>query len=276
MKPLVSDSRRVRRLIVHADDLGLAHSVNEATFMALQEGVVSSASVMVPCPNFREAANFASRNPKIDVGIHLTLTSEWPRYRWGPVAPRSAVSSLIDATGCFFSNVANLVRQADMTHVEIELRAQIELAMNSGITPTHLDSHMYALFALPAGHSLLRRIAREYGLLTPMFPHKAKQLPGTEPSLQRLYEIMPTASAERWVAEYQHIVDCLPDGVSVLVVHLGKDDDELKLITDGIWQWGARWRALDDMALRSASFRDALRRNEVQICRWSDVGIPVE
>ena len=89
-------------LIIHADDAGLSHSENRATIQSLEQGVVNSYSIMVPCPWFYEMANFAKNNPQYDCGVHLTLTCEWENYKFGPVLPITDVPSLVDENGFFF------------------------------------------------------------------------------------------------------------------------------------------------------------------------------
>ena len=88
-----------RLLIVHADDLGMAHTVNSASFAAMKTGLVNSASIMIPCPWLPEVAVWARQHPEADLGIHLTLTSEWKLFRWGPVLPEDRVATLLDAAG---------------------------------------------------------------------------------------------------------------------------------------------------------------------------------
>lgn len=83
-------------LIIHADDLAVAHAENRASIDAMTHGVVSSASVMVPCPWLPEVAQYARENKNHDLGLHLTLTSEWNPYKWGPVASRSEVATLVN------------------------------------------------------------------------------------------------------------------------------------------------------------------------------------
>ncbi len=131
-----------RIAVVHADDIGMCHAANIGAFDALANGVVSCGSIMVPCPWFREAADLARANPQADLGVHLTLNSEWPHYRWGPVAGRDRVASLLDAQGYLPRTQLEVLRAAKPEHVEIELRAQIEMALAAGIDVTHLDSHM--------------------------------------------------------------------------------------------------------------------------------------
>src|SRR5438105_2104007 len=131
-------------LIVHADDVGMTHSVNAATIKALDSGLVNSASIMVPCPWFPEIADYAKAHPELDFGLHLTLTSERVYYRWGPVAPRDKVPTLVDANG-YFHHDWSPDTHIDPRDAELELRAQIDRAYSMGVHPTHLDSHQYRL-----------------------------------------------------------------------------------------------------------------------------------
>jgi chitin disaccharide deacetylase len=131
-------------LIVHADDLGVAHSVNAASVQALESGAINSASIMVPCPWFPEIADYAKAHPGADFGLHLTLTSERVYYRWGPVAPADQVHSLLDENGYFHQDWTPVTR-IDLREAEIELRAQIDRAYAMGVRPTHLDSHQLRL-----------------------------------------------------------------------------------------------------------------------------------
>src|ERR1700722_16307725 len=131
-------------LIVHADDLGFTHSANAASIEALESGAVNSASIMVPCPWFPEIADYAKSHPQIDFGLHLTLTSERVYYRWGPVASKDKVPSLLDENG-YFHHDWSRDTHINPKDAELELRAQIERALAMGVRPTHLDSHQYRL-----------------------------------------------------------------------------------------------------------------------------------
>src|SRR5262249_48495006 len=144
--------RDTKMIIVHADDVGVTHSVNAATIKALETGLVNSASIMVPCPWFPEIADYARSHSDLDFGLHLTLTSERVYYRWGPVASKTGVPSLLDEHGYFFHDWAAETRpnhhpavRIDPQDAERELHAQIDRAYAMGIRPTHLDSHQYRL-----------------------------------------------------------------------------------------------------------------------------------
>src|SRR6267154_1532470 len=156
--------RDAKLLIVHADDVGVTHSVNAATIEALDSGLVNSASIMVPCPWFPEIADYAKTHPEVDFGLHLTLTSERVYYRWGPVAPRDRVASLVDKDGYFHHDWPRDTH-IDPKDAELELRGQIDRAYAMGIHPSHLDSHQYRL--IDNGKELFEaflRVAHAYRL----------------------------------------------------------------------------------------------------------------
>jgi len=152
-----------RIAIVHCDDIGMCHAANAGAFEALDRGPATCGSVMVPCPWFREAAQLAGQRPEVDLGVHLTLTSEWQHYRWGPVAPRSSVPSLLDSQGFLPRTSQEIAARGRPEEVEIELRAQIEAALAAGIDVTHLDAHMGAVLMPPFIH-LYASLAIEYRL----------------------------------------------------------------------------------------------------------------
>src|SRR5688572_23515759 len=119
-------------LIIHADDIGVAHSVNAASFAALDAGHINSGSIMMPTPWITEVAAYARAHPNADLGLHLTITSEWLTYKWGSVASSDKVPSLLDSTGTFPSDVPPVAAKAKPAEVERELRAQIERALALG------------------------------------------------------------------------------------------------------------------------------------------------
>src|SRR6476660_1132471 len=148
-------------LILHADDLGVAHSVDAASFDALDKSAVSSASIMMPCPWVTEVAAYAKAHPDADLGLHLTLTSEWKTLRWGSVESRDKVPSLLDPSGTLWTETEAVAAHVKPEEAEREIRAQIDRAMTLGIHPTHLDSHMGSLFSTPALFATLAKVAHE-------------------------------------------------------------------------------------------------------------------
>jgi predicted glycoside hydrolase/deacetylase ChbG (UPF0249 family) len=127
-----------RVVVVHADDIGMCHAKPPAIDELMAFGFVTSASAMVPCPWFLEAASWHRRNPQFDLGIHLTLTSEWQHYRWGPTSCRDDGSGLLDDQGYFHRTTAEVRGQAKSEAAWIRMRRQIELAVRSGITHSHV------------------------------------------------------------------------------------------------------------------------------------------
>src|SRR5260370_26140029 len=165
-------------LIIHADDLAVAHSVDTASFDALNKNAVTSASIMVPCSWLTEVASYAKEHPDADLGLHLTLTSEWKINRWGPVSSSGKVSSLLDPSGYLWSETASAAQNIKPQDAEREIRAQIERAIALGIHPTHLDSHMGVLSSRPELFAVYVKAAHEYKLpfLSVRIPNAPAQL----------------------------------------------------------------------------------------------------
>ena len=136
-----------RALILHVDDAGMCHDANLGTIDALDDGVANSISVMMPCAWVPEIVNYLKKHPEIDAGLHLTLTSEWDVYGWGPLAGKPAVPGLVDEEGCMWDKVKQVIENATADEVETEIRAQIDRARTMGFEPTHMDSHMGTLFS---------------------------------------------------------------------------------------------------------------------------------
>jgi len=136
-------------LIIHVDDVGMSYESNQGAIKAIREGVANSLSVMMPCGWVPGFVHYWKENKDIDAGLHLTMTSEWKDYRWGPLAGKNQVKGLTDPEGALWRGVADVVKNASPDEVETEIRAQLERARTMGFEPTHLDSHMGTLFATP-------------------------------------------------------------------------------------------------------------------------------
>lgn len=180
-------------VIFHVDDAGMSHDSNVGARKAVEDGVATSLSVMMPCSWVPECAAWLRDNSQVDAGVHLTLTSEWKNYRWGPVAGASVVPGLVDEHGYLWRSVPDVAAHAGADEVEAEMRAQVDKALAVGIRPTHLDSHMGTCF-LPqfverymkvgieknipilmfGGH--MQHIGAEAGLFKPLLRSLSEQL----------------------------------------------------------------------------------------------------
>lgn len=137
-------------VIMHVDDVGMSFDSNEGTIEAMTKGVATSCSIMMPCGWVPHYFHYLKDHSKTDAGLHLTLTSEWKNYRWQPLSGREAVPGLVDREGAFWPSVEEVVQHASADEVEKEMKAQLDRARMMGWEPTHMDSHMGTLFALPA------------------------------------------------------------------------------------------------------------------------------
>jgi len=266
-------------LIVHGDDLGMAHSVDAASIKAFESGLASSGSIMVPCPWLPEIAAYARSHPEADLGLHLTLTSEWSSYRWGPVSSKDHVPSLLDRNGYLPLTESEAASQAKAAEVEAEIRAQIDRARAFGIKPTHLDSHMGTLFQNKTLFEILLRVARDNKLpvlipkelFTPANNLASIVTPG-DIVIERIITIGPQVSADGWVKFYSDAIKSTQPGVTEIIVHFAYDDEEMRAVTVDHPDWGAAWRQRDLQFFTSDNFRRLLQENHIKLITWREIG----
>ena len=264
-------------LIVHADDLAVAHSVDTVSFDALNKNAVTSASIMVPCAWLTEVAAYAKDHPDADLGLHLTLTSEWKVDRWGSVESKDKVPSLFDPSGYLWPETLPAATNLKPEDAEREIRAQIERAMALGIHPTHLDSHMGVLFSRPELFAAYVKVAHEYKL-----PFLAVRLPNVPAAffsvlsekdvvLDAVVIASPAVHANEWRDFYVNAVKNLKPGLTEMIVHLGHDDAELQAVTVDHPDYGSAWRQRDYDVVTSPEFKKALEENHIILVKWKDL-----
>lgn len=285
--PLAAAAQPRIQVILHADDYGVSHSTNEAISEMLAAGTISSASVMMPCPWAAEAAEFARANPTKDIGIHLTLTSEWKGMRWAPVAPADQVKGLLDPHGYMWPDVRSVAMRATPEEITIEMRAQIEKARKMGIRFTHLDTHMGTVYARPDFFEAYWRLGAEYGvpvmLMKPGALSEGQGTPDIRRHIQsqeerfqkegrfRLDSLMPdpvrgTKTIEERRARYLAALTALPPGIHQLILHPAKLDNELKAMTGSAVARDMDYRIFHDPAMKSW-----WAEKGIQLTGWQDV-----
>jgi predicted glycoside hydrolase/deacetylase ChbG (UPF0249 family) len=226
-----------RLLIVNADDFGMCHATNEAIFQVLQNGVVRSTTLMVPCPWALHAIRFLADHPETAFGVHLTVIAEWADYRWGPVTPREKVPSLVDEAGFFyrFERMSEFLAQVNLSQLEMEFRAQIEAVLAAGLQPTHLDWHALRLDGRTDIADLMFRLAKEYGLALRVRGQasiekvQSQGLPTNDYDFLDSYLLDPVNKS----AHYEQLLRELPAGLTEWAVHPGLDNAELRAIERG-------------------------------------------
>jgi chitin disaccharide deacetylase len=264
-------------LIIHADDLAVAHSEDAASFDALDKQAVTSASIMIPCPWLTEVADYAKAHPDADLGLHLTLTSEWKTYRWGPVESKDKVPSLLDRAGYLWPDTPQSAGALNADEAEREIRAQIERAVAMGIHPTHVDSHMGTLFSRPDLFAVYVRVAHEYKLpfLAFIAPDTPKELSSVLSSKDVLLNSVliadPSVHPGDWKAFYANAIQNLKPGITEIIVHLGYDNAELQAVMVDHADYGAAWRQRDYDVITSPEFKKAIEDNHVILIHWKDL-----
>jgi len=273
-------SEDTKLLIIHADDAGLSHSENMATIKSLEKGIVNSYSIMVPCPWFYEMAVFAKNNPRFDNGIHLTLTCEWENYKFGPVLPIKEVPSLVDENGYFYKKREQLRKSASAQDVKKELRAQIEKAINFGLKPTHIDSHMYSVGASPEFFQIYRDLGKEYNLPI-MISSQLMEMVGLNPdqiinngdlTIEKAhFGIFEYFESGKLSDYYSKVFENLVSGLNIVLIHPAFDDNEMKGITLNHPNFGSEWRQIDFDSFTSPENMAKLKESDIELITWNDI-----
>jgi predicted glycoside hydrolase/deacetylase ChbG (UPF0249 family) len=274
-------AKDAKLLIIHADDLGVSHAENSASIKVMDSSIVNSASIMMPTPWVLEIADYAKRNNTThDLGLHLVLTSEWKNYKWSSVAPKDKVPSLLNKQGYFYADC-----QKDMKpeEVEIELRAQIELAYTMGINPTHLDSHMGCLFWTHKDiFKVYLKLAQEYKLpclvdasFSNLFTDKKEfDLFIKETGavvVDKILTISPEAVKTGANDYYINAIKTIQPGLTEFLIHTAYDSKEMQAMTIDHPDWGATWRQEDYNFFMSDTGKKIIEEEGIILVTWREV-----
>ena len=272
-------------LIIHADDGGMCHAASQGVIECLDAGGASSASVMVPCPAAGEMFEYARSHPAADIGIHLTLNSEFRSFRWGPVAPLASVPTLLEpGTTHFWTNIQDTAFHGAAQQVSIELRAQVDRAVSAGLAPTHLDSHIGAVFLRPDFIEVYRGLAAD--VQVPCF------VPRLSVELVKRFAAMKSSAGFAWLLSGQdatvdnllggyprgrdlaghkaYILDLLqklPPGINEFLIHPAIDTPELRSVT-GSWPL----RVAEHQTFTDPEVVEFLHGSSIKLIGWREIG----
>ncbi len=268
-------------VILHVDDVGMSHSSNLGAIQAVEKGVASSFAIMMPCPWVPEIARWVAKNTNVDAGLHLTLTSEWQIYRWGPLAGKPAVPGLVDPEGCLWRSVPQVAAHATPDEIEREIRAQIERAEGMGLPITHLDSHMGTLFARPDYFERFMKVGIEKQIpilavgghmtyVSKNEPEAAKGLRALVPKIWNaglpvLDDLHTGWSGPDTPAKLQAVLNELKPGVTEILFHASVPTEEFPLITGSHAN-----RKADLDALTSPETKAILERRKIVVTTWRE------
>lgn len=214
------------RLVIRGDDIGSSHAANIACIRAYKEGVMKSVELMVPCPWFPEAVKMLNENPGLDVGVHVTLTSEWDNVKWRPL---TSASSLKDADGYFYPTIwrrkgapaGTALQEAKwkIEEVEKEIRAQIEMARRHVPRISHLSFHMGCSDFDPKVSEVCTKLAKQYNLYVP-----------SRNDMRPAGGFGNVKTAEERTGKFIEMLKGLKPGTYLFVEHPGLDTPEMRAI----------------------------------------------
>lgn len=271
--------KNAKLLIIHADDVGVSHAVNAATVTAIEKGCVNSASIMVPCPWFVEIASYAREHPGLDLGLHITLTSEWSNYKWGPVTPLQQVPTLVNRQGFLYSTTDSVKQFASSDQVEEEIRNQVKRAIQFGIDPTHLDAHMGAALSKLDFLQAYVKVGREYKI--PVFVPRGLDkylninfdnlLAKDEVIVDSVVSISPENMRSGASDFYPKALRNLGPGLTYFIIHTAHDNEEMRAVTKGFTDWGSAWRQTEFDFFTSPECGKLLKENNIHIVSWKQI-----
>ncbi len=273
-------------IIFHADDIGMCDEANKAAFNYLQNNEINSAAIMVPCPNADEAISWAIENDDKDVGLHLTLTSEWKTYRWGTVANKKLVPGLLDSLGKMYRSVEEVVMNASAKEIETEIRAQIDYSISKGMKPDHIDTHMGTLYGSPDYVKVFFKVAEEYRIpanaidlskeaVAQHFKNAGYPINEEVINLVNEYKLpkldffssVPNGNTyeEKRKNLFNHINE-LPAGLTEIIFHPSIETENLKSITNS-WQQ----RVWESQLFSDPVVKQFLVDNDIILTNWKEI-----
>lgn len=265
-------------LIIHADDIGVSHSENIASIHAIENGSVNSGSIMVPCPWFPEIAAYAAEHRDFDFGLHLTLTSEWQYFKWGPITSINEVPGLLTEYNHFYRSRNDLKTHASAEEVEKELRSQIELALKYGIDVTHLDSHMFTLYLRPDYLAVYKKLGREYKLpillnaeyLT-LFGLEANEHINEDIVVDKVYMAYSPDFEKGMANYYTEVLKNMQPGLNIILLHAAYDNEEMRGVTSNHPGYGSAWRQQDFDFFTSEACENLVKEGSIQLITWREI-----
>lgn len=273
-------------LILHADDIGMCPEANISAKNYLEKGDIQSAAVMMPCPNAEAFILWAKDHPEQDVGLHLTLTSEWKTYRWASVTDPAEVPGLIDEEGKLYHEVIQVVQHASAEEVEKEIRAQIEKSIEMGYRPDHIDTHMGTLYGSPAYTAVYTKVAMEYNIPAMVLEvdnpavikeFRSQGYPMDEDMIQTMREYslpkldffssVPNGKTYKEKCEnFFKLIESIPPGLTEIIFHPSENTENLKSITNS-WQQ-RNWEA---EMFKDEKVKSFLSEKGVVFTNWKEI-----
>jgi predicted glycoside hydrolase/deacetylase ChbG (UPF0249 family) len=266
-------------LIIHADDMGLAQSVNTACKQAFASRAITSGSIMMPCPWSLEMITYAKEHPGLDIGVHLTLTAEWKSYKWDGVVSSDQIPSLLDTDKYLYPSVEAFGKAVKVEEAEKEVYAQIDRLIAAGIQPTHIDTHMGSVLANPDLILMYLKLSDKYNLPV-LFPREylamfPPELAGSLASkiylLDNLFMIDEKTATPVWIDAYRKGIEALKPGLNQIIVHPAIDNDEMQAISQGHDDFGSAWRQKDLDVVSDPEFQSILKKNKIILIGWKEI-----